>query len=147
MNSVKDCFNTNFLTHLPKIENFYEREPSDNEISIFKCHSKQLIYINLTNFDSYRLRLQLPEKINSSAFNCLLPDKSIFSYGNFSYEYSGITFIIEKSQRVVNLPPGASCTGSGGLYLKGFVYTFGGKNHDGMMNRAEKFIFENDLLE
>ncbi|CAG9327026.1 unnamed protein product [Blepharisma stoltei] len=139
LDSVKDLFNINFLSSLLSFDQ--NVESGENELLFFKCFSKELISVNVSSLKTRSLYLQLNEKINSSTCLCLLPDKSLFCYGNLTNEYSGATFIIETSLRVAQLPSGTPCTGSGAVYMKGCVYTFGGKNNEGTMKRAEKFNF------
>ncbi|CAG9327921.1 unnamed protein product [Blepharisma stoltei] len=60
---------------------------------------------------------------------CLLPDKSIFCYGN--YPASPTAFILHPDNTIKQLSDGDPSSCMGAVYHDGFIYLFGGWNASG----------------
>ncbi|CAG9327930.1 unnamed protein product [Blepharisma stoltei] len=74
---------------------------------------------------------------------CLLPDKSIFCYGNYPGE--GTAFILYPNSTIKQLSDGNPSGGMGTVYHDGFIYLFGGWNAYGNpWNQATKYELSTD---
>ncbi|CAG9327940.1 unnamed protein product [Blepharisma stoltei] len=74
---------------------------------------------------------------------CLLPDKSIFCYGNHPGE--GTAFILYPDSTVKQLSDGDPSGNMGAVYHDGFIYLFGGWNASGSpWNQAAKYELSTD---
>ncbi|CAG9327947.1 unnamed protein product [Blepharisma stoltei] len=74
---------------------------------------------------------------------CLLPDKSIFCYGNYPGE--GTAFILYPNSTVKQLSDGDPSGGMDAVHHDGFIYLFGGWNAAGnLSNQAAKYELSAD---
>ncbi|CAG9327927.1 unnamed protein product [Blepharisma stoltei] len=74
---------------------------------------------------------------------CLLPDKSIFCYGNYPGE--GTAFILYPDSSIKLLSDGDPSSNMGAVYHDGFIYLFGGSNAKGKTwNKAAKYELSTD---
>ncbi|CAG9327934.1 unnamed protein product [Blepharisma stoltei] len=118
----------------------------NNEIVFFRTNTKISVRVNLTNYsksekqiDSLQNNVSQPQNISM----CLLPDKSIFCYGN--YPASGTTFRFYQNSTIKQLSDGDPSNGMGALYHDGFIYLFGGWNAaDKAWNQAAKYELSTD---
>ncbi|CAG9321127.1 unnamed protein product [Blepharisma stoltei] len=83
--------------------------------------------------------------MSKSTCMCMLPGRKYFCYGNYAdYSYSGLSLLIDSQFNVKKLSDGIPCHCSGGTYLRGCIYVFGGYNHKGLLSLAEKYTISTD---
>ncbi|CAG9327926.1 unnamed protein product [Blepharisma stoltei] len=117
----------------------------NNEIVFFRGGTKNSVRVNLTNFSKSEQQIDIFQN-NASHNNismCLLPDKSIFCYGN--YPSSGTAFILYPDNTIKQLSDGDPSRGMGAVYHDDFIYLFGGWKAKGKAwNKAAKYELSTD---
>ncbi|CAG9327953.1 unnamed protein product [Blepharisma stoltei] len=117
-----------------------------NEIVFFRKDTKNSVRVNLSNFlkSEQTIRILQNNIIHPNAISmCLLPDKSIFCYGN--YPVSGAAFILYPDSTIKRLSAGNPSGNMGVVYHDGFIYLFGGCNAQGKTwNKAAKYELSTD---
>lgn len=120
------------VSNLDPFKYIKNRNISSKEIMFFREDTKQLVVHNLISQKStVKDQTTLPMNMHCALSVCILPNQSIFCYGNY---FSGITFIIDQEKNIKLLPDGKA---NGWLhihYFENHVYAIGGN-----YNLAEKF--------
>ncbi|CAG9327936.1 unnamed protein product [Blepharisma stoltei] len=108
---------------------FNRSDFESNEIVFFRTKTKNSVRVNLTNFSKSEQQIDILQTEVSSAQHismCLLPDKSIFCYGD--RRSSGIAFRLYPDNTIKQLSNGDPSRSMGAVYHDGFIYLFGGYN-------------------
>ncbi|CAG9327923.1 unnamed protein product [Blepharisma stoltei] len=118
----------------------------NNEIAFFRGGTKKLVRVNLANFSKSEQQLDILENnvsLPHCISMCLLPDKSIFCYGNDPA--SGTAFILYPTNNIKQLSDGDPSGNMGAAYHDGFIYLFGGLDASGQAwNKAAKYELSTD---
>ncbi|CAG9327944.1 unnamed protein product [Blepharisma stoltei] len=118
----------------------------NNEIVFFRNNTKNSVRVNLTNYSKSEKQIYILQNNVShphAISMCLIPDKSIFCYGNYPGE--GTAFILYPNSIIKQLSDGNPSGNMGAVYYDGFIYLFGGFNAQGnAWNQAAKYELSTD---
>ncbi|CAG9321838.1 unnamed protein product [Blepharisma stoltei] len=106
------------------------KEIERSNFNLFTKGSSDLIEVNLDDFSKTHHKLSIPEIcLDERICICPLPDGKYFCYGNIAKigQASGITFIVNQKNEILNLPAWTSILGCFPIYLENCVYVFGGE--------------------
>ncbi|CAG9327956.1 unnamed protein product [Blepharisma stoltei] len=117
----------------------------NNEIVFFGTKTKSAFRVNLNDFSKSEKKVDILQSIILNPIfisMCLLPDKSIFCYGNFPP--SETAFILYPNSTIKQLSDWDPSSGMGAVYHDGFIFLFGGFDDFGVCNKAAKYELSTD---
>lgn len=127
----------NILIQSYNTKNTKLKQYESNQLVYFNDKTNTVSRFNIETLKIDKCSLSRDLKISKFVCMCGLPNRAVFCFGN--KPPSGATFIIDSSNKLIDLQDGEPCYAAGAIYYRDSVYVFGGiTNNNLIIDMAEK---------